>query len=62
MPQPLLNYDETWWCSLHLIDIEQDDIACEERNDIDKTCMSCPYSEKQSYKIITRDERFKEYI
>ena len=62
MPQPYYDQGDTYWCSFHITDIEPNDIACEERNNIDKTCMSCPYCEKQSYKIVTKDERFKRFI
>ena len=62
MPNPLLDYGDNYWCSFHLEDIEPDDVSCDERSNEDKMCMSCPYCGKQRYKIITKDERFKEFL
>lgn len=62
MPNVFYNQGETYWCSLHYSDIEPDDLSCEERSNIDKTCKSCIYCEKQSYQLITKDERFKKFI
>lgn len=61
MPQPLINYDECYWCSFHLTDIEQDDPACEEGIEYG-ICASCPYYEKQSYRIVVQREDQKHLI
>ena len=60
-PQPYYDQGDTYWCSFHMTDIEQDDPACEEGQDYG-ICASCPYCEKQSYRIVTKDERFKRFI
>ena len=60
-PQPLLNYDECYWCSFHITDIEPDDPACEEGRDYD-TCVGCPYCEKQAYTIVLQNEKQKKFI
>ena len=61
MPQPLLNYDSTTWCSKHNIDVEPYDDACKEQKEI-TLCKQCEYLERQAYTIITKDERFKEFL
>ena len=61
MPQPYYDQGGTYWCSFHITDIEPDDPACEEGQEY-IICAFCPYCEKQSYKIVTKDERFKRFI
>ena len=61
MPNPLLDYGDNYWCSFHLEDIEPDDASCDEGQEY-MICANCPYCEKQRYKIVTNDERFKEFI
>lgn len=63
MPNPMLNYDYTYWCELHLCDIEPDDDPCIDQESKEyKCCAQCPQCRKQSYTIVTKDERFKEFL
>lgn len=63
MPNPMLNYDYTYWCDLLLCDIEPDDNPCVHVESKGyRYCGECPQCQKQNYTITTKDERYKEFI